>query len=364
MTEFKRLISLDAFRGFTIAAMILVNYPGSWGHVYTPLLHKEWHGLSPTDLIFPFFIFIVGVSIALAYTKRLQKGVSKKSMYKKIIIRSFNIFIIGILLWLFPKFNFETLRVAGVLQRIAIVFLVSAFLFLNTNWKTQAWIAASILVMYWLAMMFIPTPGYHQPMLEPGENLAAWIDSRFLPGYMWQKTWDPEGILSTLPAIATGITGMLAGHLILSAMEQERKIIHLFSYGFFALIIGYFWHYLFPINKSIWTSSFVLTTSGLAAMLLSVSIFFVDVKGRKRFTKPGIIFGSNAIAVYVLAAVWGQFFYNIKYGDSSLNAHFMQLFENAGWSMKFGSFLYALLFVSFNFIPAWILYRKKIFIKL
>jgi len=364
MTEVKRLVSLDAFRGFTIAAMIFVNYPGSWGHVYKPFLHKEWHGLSPTDLIFPFFIFIVGVSIALAYTKRLQKGVPKKSMYKKIAIRSFNIFIVGILLWLFPKFDLENIRVAGVLQRIAIVFFVSAILFLNTNWKTQAWIAAMVLIFYWLAMALIPTPGFDKPMLEPGANLAAWIDSRFLPGYMWQKTWDPEGILSTFPAIVTGISGMLAGRLILSEMEQDRKIIHLFSYGFFAFVAGYFWHYIFPINKNIWTSSFVLVTSGLAAMLLAISIFFVDVKGIKKFTKPGIIFGSNAIAVYVLAAVWGQFFYNIKYWGSSLNVHFMQSFENAGWNMKLGSFIYAMLFVAFNFIPAWILYRKKIFIKL
>lgn len=147
-------------------------------------------------------------------------------------------------------------------------------------------------------------------------------------------------------------------------MPQERKVIYLFSYGFIAFIIGYFWSYIFPINKNLWTSSFVMVTSGLAAMLLGVSMFFVDVKGRTNFTKPGIIFGSNAIAVYVLADVWGQFFYNIKYGESSLNVHWMSMFENAGWNLKMGSFLFALLFVCFNFIPAWILYRKRIFIKL
>jgi predicted acyltransferase len=364
MTESKRLVSLDAFRGFTIAAMIMVNNPGSWSHVYPPLLHAEWNGLTPTDLIFPFFIFIVGVSIALAYTKRLQAGVPKNPMYRKIIFRSVKIFAVGILLWLFPKFDFETVRFAGVLQRIAIVFLFSALLFLNTKWKTQAVVAAVLLIGYWLAMVLIPTPGFGKPMLEPGINLAAWIDNQFLPGYKWQETWDPEGLLSTLPAIASGITGLLAGHLILSKLPQERKIIYLFSYGFFALIIGYFWHYVFPINKSLWTSSFVLVTSGLGAMLLAVSMFFVDVKGRKRFTKPGIIFGSNAIAVYVLADVWGQFFYSIKYWGSSLNVHWMQFFENAGWSMKLGSFLFAVIFIGFNFIPAYILFRKRIFIKL
>jgi predicted acyltransferase len=364
MTEIKRLVSLDAFRGFTIAAMIMVNYPGSWSHVYAPLLHVDWHGITPTDLIFPFFIFIVGVSIALAYSKRLKAGVPKSPMYRKIIIRSIKIFVVGILLWLFPKFDLENIRFAGVLQRIAIVFLFTAFLFLNSKWKTQAIIAAVLLVGYWLAMVLIPTPGYGQPMLEPGINLAAWIDNKLLPGYMWQKTWDPEGLFSTLPAIASGITGLLAGHIILSKLSAERKIIYLFSFGFFAFAAGYMWDYIFPLNKNIWTSSFVLVTSGLAAMVLAISMFFVDIRGHNRYIKPGIVFGSNAIAVYVLADVWGQFFYNIKYFGSSLNVHFMRMFETMGWSLKLGSLLFAVLFICFNYIPAWILYRKRIFIKL
>ena len=250
------------------------------------------------------------------------------------------------------------------MQRIAIVFLVSALLFLNTKWKTQAIIAALLLVGYWLVMVLIPTPGFEKPMLEPGANLAAWFDSKFLPGYLWQKTWDPEGLLSTLPAIATGITGILAGHIILSEKSQEQKVIVLFSAGFFALIIGFFWNYLFPINKSIWTSSFVMATSGLAAMVLAASIYFVDILGRTRFTKPGIIFGANAITVYVLSDVWRLLFYNLKITGTTLNVHFLNIFESAGWSMKFGSFLYAVIFIGFNFIPAWILFRKKIFIKL
>ncbi|WP_167605095.1 acyltransferase family protein [Maribellus sediminis] len=364
MSEFKRLISLDAFRGFTIAAMIMVNNPATWGHIYPPLRHAEWNGLTPTDLIFPFFIFIVGVSITLAYTKRLSAGIEKGPMYRKIIIRSLKIFAVGILLWLFPKFNFETVRIAGVLQRIAIVFMVSALLFLNTRWKTQAIIAAVLLVGYWLVMMLIPTPGYGKVMLEPGANIAAWIDSKFLPGYMWQKTWDPEGLLSTFPAIASGISGMLAGHLILSKIPQDRKVIYLFTLSFFAFVIGFFWSYIFPLNKSIWTSSFVMVTSGLAGMTLAASIFVVDILGRTRFTKPGIIFGSNAIAVYVLADLWRLPFYTWKFGGASLNVHWMQMFENLGWSMNFGSFSYAAMFIAFNFIPAWILYKKKIFIKL
>jgi predicted acyltransferase len=364
MAELKRLISLDAFRGFTIAAMIMVNNPASWSYIYPPLRHAHWNGLTPTDLIFPFFIFIVGVSIALAYTKRLNAGVPKAPMYKKIVIRTIKIFAVGILLWLFPKFNFDTIRIAGVLPRIALVFMACAFLFLNTKWKTQAIVAGVLLVGYWLVMTLIPTPGHGKVMLEPGANIAAWIDSKYLPGYMWQKTWDPEGLLSTLPAIASGITGMLAGHLILSKIKPERKVIYLFSISFFAFVIGFFWNYIFPINKSIWTSSFVMTTSGLAGMLLAVSMFFVDIMGRTRFTKVGIIFGSNAIAVYVLSDLWRLPFYTWQFAGTSLNKHWLNLFENLDWSMELGSFLYALVFIAFNFIPAWILYKKKIFIKL
>jgi len=364
MSEFKRLISLDAFRGFTIAAMIMVNNPGSWSYVYPPLEHASWNGLTPTDLIFPFFIFIVGVSIALAYTKRLKSGIDKGPMYRKIVLRSLKIFAVGIFLWLWPTFSFENIRIAGVLQRIAIVFMVSAVLFLNTKWKTQAIVAAVLLIGYWLMMTLIPTPGYGKVMLEPGANLAAWFDSKFLPGYMWQKTWDPEGLLSTLPAIATGITGMLAGHLIVSKMKTQRKVMYLFSVSFLAFVIGFMWSYIFPLNKNIWTSSFVLVTSGLAGMTLAVSIFVVDILGRTRFTKPGIIFGSNAIAVYVLADVWSIPFYRWQIAGASLNNHWLNMFEHFGWSMKFGSFTYALMFICLNFIPAWFLYKKKIFIKL
>lgn len=364
MTANSRLVSLDAFRGFTIAAMIMVNHPASWNHVFAPFKHKEWNGITPTDLIFPFFIFIVGISIALAYSKRLEAGVPKNPMYKKIVIRSLKIYLAGILLWLFPKFDFETIRYVGILPRIAVVFLVCALLYLNTNWKTQAWIGGILLVGYWLAMVLIPTPGYSEAMLEPGINLAAWIDEKVLPGYLWQKTWDPEGLLSTLPAIASGISGMLVGKLILSKQDQETKVIQLFSAGFFALIVGYFWNYVFPLNKSIWTSSFVMVSSGLATMLLAVSIYFVDIKGRTRFTKPGIIFGSNAIAVYMLADLWREPFYRIKIAGSTLNVHFLDLFESLNWNLKVGSLLCAVIFIGFNFIPAWILYKKKIFIKL
>lgn len=360
-----RLIALDAFRGFTIAAMIMVNYPGSWDHVYPPLLHVDWHGITPTDLIFPFFIFIVGVSIVLAYNKRLAAGLPKRDMYKKIVSRSIRIFAVGIFLAIFPLFNFETLRVAGVLQRIAIVFAVCAFLYLNTGWRAQAVTGAVILIAYWLAMTLIPTPGAGKPMLEPGVNLAAWIDQQLLPGRMWQGTWDPEGILSTFPAIVTGITGMLAGKLLVSIREREQTIIWLFSLGFVSAVLGEMWGWVFPINKNIWTSSYVLYTSGLAGMTLAASMFFIDVLGYRRGTEFGIIYGANAITAYVLAGVLSGLFYRIQYwGGQPLNQHFVGGLSGIGLEPKLASLMYALIYVMIIFIPVYFLYRKKIFIKL
>ncbi len=364
-SESARLIALDAFRGFTIAAMILVNYPGSWHHVYPPLLHVEWHGITPTDLIFPFFIFIVGVSIVLAYNKRLDAGHPKNEMYQKIVTRSVKIFAVGIFLALFPLFNFENIRVAGVLQRIALVFAACAFLYLNTDWKTQAWTGAVILIAYWLAMTLIPTPGPGKPMLEPGVNLAAWIDQQLLPGRMWQGDWDPEGILSTFPAIVTGITGMLAGKLIVSGKSRERTVIWLFSIGFICTVAGEMWGWVFPINKNIWTSSYVLYTSGLAAMTLATAMFIIDMLGYRRGTRFGIIYGANAITAYVLAGVLSGLFYSIPYwGGDSLNHHFVGGLSGMGLEPKFASLMFALIYVFIIYVPVYFLYRKKIFIKL
>lgn len=382
-------------RGFTIAAMILVNFPGNSDFVFAPLMHSLWNGLTLTDLIAPFFLFIVGISITIAYTKRMERGDPKMEMYKKIVWRSFKIFAVGIFLNLLPDFNFADLRWTGTLPRIAIVFLVCALIFLNSNWKSQAWIGALVLVGYWLAMMLIPVPideviaqalvngevlrhsgpdiveglkqlpgGYIAANLEPGTNLTAWFDRKFLPGTMWQVTWDPEGILSTLPAIVSGITGMLAGRLIVGKLTREQKVIWLMVAGFFAAFAGYLWGLTFPVNENIWTSSFVLVTSGLGAMLLGAVYFLVDMEGHVIGTKPGIIFGANAITVYVLGDVLAIIFYYMKIGGQSLNMHFFNAFTAVGMAPKVASMLYALLYVCIIFIPAYIMYRKKVFIKL
>ena len=365
--ETRRLLSLDAFRGFTIAAMILVNFPGNGDNVFFQLRHTVWNGISFTDLIAPFFLFIVGVAIAFAYTKRIEAGIAPKSLYAKLFSRAFKIFAVGMflnLLGIIDNFSFAELRWTGTLHRIAIVFLVCGLLFLHTSWKIQATTGAVLLIGYWLAMTLIPTPGYEKAMLEPGINLAAWVDSKFLPGKMWQDTWDPEGILSTFPSFVTGISGMLAGTLLLNRQTLEFKVMSLFTIGFVTAITGVAWSWVFPMNENLWTSSFVLFTSGLASMTLAGSIFLIDILNYRKFADFGIIYGSNAITVYVLADILAIIFYGISIGGASLNDHFFNALTSAGIAPKIASAAYALIYVGINFIPAYILYKRKVFIRL
>lgn len=366
ITQPNRLISLDALRGFTIAAMLMVNFPGSDEHVFFTLRHTKWNGLSFTDLVAPIFLFVVGVSIVFAYSgkKSKEQGADKQELYKKIVIRSLKIFAVGMFLNLMPTFDFSDIRWTGTLHRIAFVFLGCAILFLNTDWKQQAWVCVIILVGYWLALTLIPTPGVGKVMLEPGVNLVAWFDSKFLPGKMWQGTWDPESILSTFPSIASGITGMLAGRLLQSDFTPNEKVNYLMTTGVFSAALGYFWGLGFPVNENLWTSSFVLVTSGFACLLLGALYFMVDILGKTKGTQVGIIFGANAIALYVLGDVLALLFYGAKFGEHSLNQHVVNGLISMGVAPNLASMLYALFFVSVNFIPAYWLYRKKIFIKL
>ncbi len=355
----KRLISLDMLRGLTIALMIVVNNPGSWDYLYWPLGHADWHGITITDFVYPFFLFIVGVSIVLSSYKQLDAGADKGKMRKKIWIRSIKIFALGLLLNLFPDFDFAELRVPGVLQRIAIVYLICAHIFLATNWKTQIKIAGFALVGYWLAMILIPVPGIGSGVLEPGKNLAAYIDSLLVPGKLYQGTWDPEGLLSTIPAIVTGITGMLAGQLLKQNMGIEKKLNYLFLIGLLCITAGYFWDLFFPINKNLWSSSYVLFTSGWAFMSLAACILVVDVMGYQKISKFGVIYGSNAITVYVFAGMFPELL-NETLGVQDL---FFNGLVSAGMVPELASFLWAITYTMICFIPAYILYKKKIFIK-
>lgn len=393
-----RLLSLDVLRGLTIAAMILVNDAGSGDYIYAPLRHAKWHGITPTDLIFPFFLYIVGVSIVLSFSKQKQRGVANKDLVVKSIKRSLIIFLLGIFLWLFPSFEFSGIRYAGVLQRIAIVFFVCAILYLNTSWRTQAKIGVLLLLAYWLMMTFMPIPiddvlqqfletgeiktargmmqlegvtalgeNYIYPNLKQGTNLEAWFDRRLIPGRLYQYTWDPEGFLSTLPSIATGITGMLSGRLLLSKFSNESKLIGLFASGFVVFLLGCFWSWFFPINKNLWTSSFVLYTSGLAILSLGLCILLIDVFKYRRLFNFAIIFGANAIAAYVLHSMLAGLISigTFHVGEKTYSVK-SWLFENMvgiGLPPKFSSLLYAVLFTLVCFLPIWYMYRKKIFLK-
>lgn len=363
----KRLLSLDAFRGFTIAAMILVNFPGNNAHVFKPLSHTNWWGISFTDLIAPFFLFIVGVSISFAYSRRLEAGAKPSSMYSKIFIRAGKIFALGMFLntiGLIENFSWEEVRWTGTLHRIAIVFLLCSVLFLHTNWKQQGIIGTIILIAYGVAMTIIATPGYGKVMLEPGINLAAWVDQQFLPGKMWQGNWDPEGILSTFPSLVTTITGMLVGTCLLSKRTQEQKIIMLYSGGFVSFIMGIIWNWQFGLNENLWSSSFVMFTSGLAAMTLASAIYCIDVLGYQKWANFGIIYGMNAIIVYTLGDLLAPFFYGIPWGELPLNQLFFQGATQIGFAPNVASMTFSLIYVGVNFIPAYILYKKNMFIKI
>ncbi len=361
----KRLVSLDFFRGLTIALMIIVNSPGSWSDVYAPLLHADWHGLTPTDCVFPFFLFIVGVSIALAYSKKKAGGEISRAAYTKIIKRSILIFALGLFLALFPKFDFANLRVMGVLQRIAIVFLFCSLLYLKTSWRTQLRVGIVCLVGYWVVMKLFPFGSGEIGVLEPGNNVAAWIDRYITPGRMYRTTWDPEGLFSTIPAIGTGIFGLLIGQIILNKdLTQNRKLIWIFSWGTVALFAGHIWSWFFPLNKALWTSSYVLVTGGLATLFLAAAMWFIDDQGWKRGTKLGVVFGMNAITAYVLHGVIFRLFQIPLVGDQGIQSLWMTGLGDIGISLKFASFLWALIYMLLIYVIVYIMYRKKIFIKI
>jgi predicted acyltransferase len=359
-----RILSLDALRGFTIAAMIVVNFPGLESQVYFMLRHTVWNGLSITDQVAPYFLFVVGVSIALAYSKRLEDASPRGILYRKIFFRALKIYAVGMFLNLMPDFDFHNIRWTGTLHRIAFVFLFCALIYLNTSWKQQAWIAAVLLVGYWLLLCYVPTPGYGKVMLEPGKNIVAWVDSKWLPGRMWRGNWDPESILTTITSVVSGITGMLAGRLMLGNLPPNVKVNYLVTAGVFSAIAGFLWGLVFPVNENLWTSSFVLITSGFAAILFGVMYFLVDIQGIHRWTRPGIIFGSNAITAYFLGDVFALVFYELKIQGQSLNERAVNGMISFGLFPKFASLLYALAFVGILFIPLYWLFKKKIFIRL
>lgn len=370
MEKKERLISLDVFRGITIAGMILVNNPGSWGSVYPPLLHAKWNGCTPTDLVFPFFLFIVGIAITLSLSKRKEHGDDQTKIMLNILRRSAILFGLGLILSGFPKFDFSTIRIPGVLQRIAVVYLISSFIFLKTNLKVQTILMFTFLVVYWLLMTLVPVPGVGAANLEPTTNLAAWLDNLLMNGHLWKskKVWDPEGILSTLPAISSALIGILTGHLLISKEDKIHKTVWLFVAGSFAMLFGYIWDGWFPMNKSLWTSSYVLYTGGLALNFLAICYWFIDVKGIKWWIKPFQVYGMNAITVFFLSGIFGRLLYLIKFTNSEgIEVPLKQILYQSiflSWLTPINASLFwALSYILIWLGLMWILYAKKIFIK-
>ncbi len=313
-----RLASLDVFRGLTVAGMILVNNPGSWRATYAPLKHAEWDGWTPTDLVFPFFLFIVGVSITFALSKRLDDPDGRRSALFKIVRRSLVIFGLGLFLAKFPFFRdswhevqdpenwktmARTIRIPGVLQRIALCYLAASLIFLNTRIKGQVAAIVALLVGYWLLMTFVPVPEFGAGDLARGHDLASYLDRLLLPGHIYKSDYDPEGLLSTLPAIATTLLGVLAGHWLRSGRERYEVNAGLFVAGTACVVLGSAWGMTFPINKALWTGSFVLLTGGLAMIGLATCYWLVNLRGYRRWAYPFRVFGGNAIAAYALAAM-------------------------------------------------------------
>lgn len=366
-----RLISLDVFRGLTIAAMILVNNPGSWSHVYGSLRHAEWHGWTIADLIFPFFLFIVGVAIVYSFSEKLEMGVRKHSLYTKVIRRTLILLALGLFLNGFPLFELSTLRIPGVLQRIAICYFITAVIFLNSRWKGQLAVATGLLLVYWAIMEWIPVPGVGAGLYEKGSNFAAYIDSLFFKGHMWPetKTWDPEGIISTIPAISTTLFGVLTGHWLKSNKTPLEKTCWLLIIGSAASIIGALWHFWLPINKNLWTSSYSVFMAGLALICLGTIYFVVDVRGWKKWNQPALVYGMNAIAVYVLAGITTRLLYLTKFSTADGNTETAKtwIYSNlmVSWLGDYNASLaYAIAFIIVMYLCMLILYKKNIFIKI
>jgi len=424
-----RLVSLDVFRGITIAGMILVNNPGTWSSIYGPLKHAEWHGITPTDYVFPFFLFIVGVAIPFALSKRIKDGISR-DVYLKIVTRAALIFALGILISAIPFFNFSTtdspqlvklfitlglsaslflyladrkkiagivvgvsaiavlgmylagtnivwydiskMRIPGVLQRIAICYLIVSLIFLHTNWKQQAGIGAALLILYWYVMTAIPVPGCEVTTIDDKAcNLAAYLDRVILTeNHLWRqaKVFDPEGILSTIPALVTTICGVLTGTWLMTGRSQIEKAGGIFFGGTVLLAAGWAWSLLFSLNKALWTSSYVLYTAGLALLTLGFCYWLIDIKGYKRWSKPFVIFGVNALALYVFSGIMSGLLGKIKVpgqegGDLTLQGWifhnlFLSWAEPINASLAFG-----ISYVLFWLFLMWLLYRKGIYIR-
>jgi len=396
----ERLLAVDVFRGATIAGMLLVNNPGSWAAIYSPLQHAAWHGWTPTDLIFPFFLFIVGITTHLSLGGRRARGDDDRAIFRQILRRGALIFLFGLALNGFPFFDplpgqfwssavtrfgispvtheslLQTIRILGVLQRIALVYVLAALLTLWTTTRQQVLIVAALLLGYWLLMTLVPVPGEGQIgallLGEPARTLAAHVDRTVLGRHIYHgtKLWDPEGILSTIPAIGTAMLGYLAGRWIASPRPLADRIAALFAVGSVGMVLGLMWHWAFPINKQLWTSSYVLFTAGMACCVLATCVWVIDLHGRRWWTTPVVIYGVNPMIAFVGSGLMARTIYTlwkVPTDDGKYISAQAWIFRNAyaSWLAhpKTASLCFAVSFVLLWLGILAVLYRRRIILK-
>jgi predicted acyltransferase len=355
-----RLVSLDAFRGITIALMILVNTPGDAEASYWPLKHADWHGWTPTDVVFPSFLWIAGVALTIAFERRLAAGATRKRLFLQTGRRALILYAIGLLLCGFPLFDLATLRWMGVLQRIAICTLVGSAIWLTTAvWGRVGWILG-LLATYWALMMLVPVPGYGAGRLDVDGNLAHYVDRIVLGAHNWTetKTWDPEGCVSTLPALATFLFGTLAGTWLRDSRPLTARLAGLAAAGAALVAVGLVCDHWLPINKKIWTTSFAIFMAGLDCVLYAVMAWLIDVRGWRRPVRPFAILGMNSIAVYVASELLDPFLSIVNVRDWIYERAFVPLA-----SAYNASLLYAIAYTVVMLGLAWILYRQRLFIR-
>jgi predicted acyltransferase len=379
-TPSPRLVSLDVFRGIAIASMILVNNPGSWDHIYPPLEHAEWHGCTPTDLVFPFFLFIVGVAMPFSLAKYTPENRPTPQVYTRIIRRGLILFALGLLLTLSTMLldllfkgialDFSTIRIMGGLQRRGLAYVIAAFAVLKLPHRSLWIFAGVVLIAYWVAMQLIPIPGYGAGNLTAEGNLGGYIDSILLGKKHLYKggPFDPEGLFSTLPSVVTVLIGYFTGLWLKKQPVKNQTSINLLIVGLAFLVIGKLWDFVFPINKALWTSSYVVYTGGWALLVLALCYQLIEVRGLKRWGFPLEVMGLNAIFLFVGSGLLGRLLMKTPIGNGT-NAISVKTWIYQNWfSAWAGDLNGSLLFAIANIILWWVIlygmYRRRWFFKI
>ena len=367
-----RLTSLDAFRGATIAGMILVNNPGNWSSVYPPLLHAEWHGWTPTDLIFPFFLFIVGVAMPISYSSRRAGSSWGSELHGHALRRSLIIFGLGSFMALFPFFNnWDTYRIMGVLQRIGLVYLVASAIYLHFGPRGRWGWTAILLLGYWALMTLVPVPGFGPGDLSQEGNLGAFIDRAVLgQEHLWREdVYDPEGLLSSLPAVATTLLGIFAGELLLSDAPVRRRLWILAGISVVGIALGLYWDRFFPINKPLWTSSYVVFTAGMGGLLLAGFYWVIEIWGWKAWARPFVVYGMNPLAVFVASSLLSKtlILWQVPLEAGGTTSAYDWLYATVFLPRADptnASLTFALTHVVTWLAVAWLLHRRRLYIKI